>query len=115
MLVALEHFFLERHKCLNVAHMFVVPCLMTHLWRKQLDKDTDMMFEVLVGIPHWSLSQYEPLIVAVVLHIGHSNRYWSPWVVRGTGIIWKTKRICATCTRDTPGMDLLNIMTWKGA
>ena len=31
-------------------HIFVVPRLMTHLWRKNLTKGADVVFEVQVGI-----------------------------------------------------------------
>ena len=34
-------------------HVFAVPRLMTHLWRKQLSKDADLMFTVTVGDNHF--------------------------------------------------------------
>ncbi|KAL7527171.1 hypothetical protein ACHAXR_001836 [Thalassiosira sp. AJA248-18] len=48
-------------------HVFVVPRLMTHLWRKSLGKDADVIFNVKVGNHFWGSSQHEPLIVAIVL------------------------------------------------
>ena len=66
-------------------HVFAVPRLMTHLWRKQLSKDADLMFTVAVGDEHfWTKSQHEPLIIAVVLPLSHCEDYRGPWVARGT-------------------------------
>ena len=33
----------------HIPHMFAIPCLMAHLWRKQLSKDTDVVFTVKTG------------------------------------------------------------------
>ncbi|KAL7533011.1 hypothetical protein ACHAXR_004993 [Thalassiosira sp. AJA248-18] len=48
-------------------HVFAVPRLMTHLWRKNLFKGADLHFTVTVGEHFWSKDQHEPLIIAVVL------------------------------------------------
>ena len=32
-------------------HVFVIPRLMTHMWRKNLGKDADVLFTVPVGVP----------------------------------------------------------------
>ena len=37
-------------------HVFVVPRLMTHLWRKNLSKDADVLFEVQVEDHFWGRS-----------------------------------------------------------
>ena len=47
-------------------HVFVIPHLMTHLWRKNLGKDADVLFTVPAGVPFWTAGQFEPLIVAIV-------------------------------------------------
>ena len=37
-------------------HVCVVPRLMTHLWRKSLGKDMDVMFTIQVGKHFWDFS-----------------------------------------------------------
>ena len=58
---------------------------MTHMWRKQLGKDADLMFDIPVGSAMWPLSQHEPLIVAIILPFSHKPRYRGPWLVREAG------------------------------
>jgi hypothetical protein len=72
----------------HIPHVFVVPRLMTHLWRKQLRKDVDLMFTVSCGASFWPHSMHEPLIVMIVLPFAHVPRYHGPWTVGGsfTGI-----------------------------
>ena len=53
-------------------HVFVVPRLMAHMWRKSLSKDADVMFTVQVGQYFWDNSQHEPLIIALVLPLSHA-------------------------------------------
>jgi hypothetical protein len=65
-------------------HVFVVPRLMTHLWRKDLMKNADLLFTVPAQVPFWTSGQFEPLIVAVILPLSHVPRYTGPWVVKGT-------------------------------
>ena len=86
--VVLEQFAKARHKRPEVAHVFVVPRLMTGHWRKELSKDADVLFTVRVGTSFWSTSQCEPLIVAIALPFVTrrvSPESWrGPWVVRGS-------------------------------
>ena len=65
-------------------HVFVVPRLMTYLWRKDLGKDADVLFTVQTGVPFWTSNQFEPLLVAIVFPLSHVPRYTGPWLVRGT-------------------------------
>jgi hypothetical protein len=65
-------------------HVFVIPRLMTHLWRKNLGKVADVLFTVSAGVPFWTAGQFEPLIVAIVFPISHVRRYTGPWLVKGT-------------------------------
>ena len=65
-------------------HVFIVPRLMTHLWRKHLGKYADLMFTVTTGEHFWGKPQNEPLIVAVVLPLAHVNDYRGPWLVKGS-------------------------------
>ncbi len=65
-------------------HVFVVPRLMTHLWRKNLGKDTDVLFTVPAGANFWASGQFKPQIVAIVFPLAHLPRYTGPWLVGGT-------------------------------
>ena len=45
------------------------------------------MFSIEAGNdPIWTDSQYEPLVVAIVLPFAHVDRYYGPWLVRGTDL-----------------------------
>ena len=65
-------------------HVFVVPRLMTHLWRRNLGKDADLLCTIAVGDHFWSRDQHEPLILAVVLPLAHVADHRGPWLARGT-------------------------------
>ena len=65
-------------------HVFVVPRLMTHFWRKDLMKNADLLFTVPAEVPFWTVGQFEPLIVAIILPLSHVPSYTGPWVVKGT-------------------------------
>ena len=67
----------------HLAHVFIVPRLMTHLWRKHLLKDSDLSFYVHRGAPFWPLSMHEPLTVVIILPLGHTPHHRGPWTVRG--------------------------------
>ena len=56
-------------------HVFVVPRLMTHLLRKNLGKDMDVLFTVQMGGHFWGKAQHKPLIVAVALPLVHVDGY----------------------------------------
>ena len=80
----LELFCEDRFVNPHIPHVFVAPRLMTHLWRKNLSKDADLMFTVNPGVDFWPANMHEPLIVAIVLPIVYVKNYRGPWVVRGT-------------------------------
>jgi len=68
----------------HLTHVFAVPRLMTHLWRKQLFKDADLKFYVKAGAPFWPCSMHEPLTVVVVLPLAYTPSYSGPWSVKQT-------------------------------
>jgi hypothetical protein len=84
--VALELLAEARHKRPHVAHIVVAPRLMTHLWRKQIGKDTDVLFTVPVGVPFWEKRQHEPLIVCLLLPVVQRRNWRGPWTFRGSNI-----------------------------
>jgi hypothetical protein len=65
-------------------HVFVVPCLMTQLWRKNLMKGDDVLFTVPADVLFWTSGQFEPLIVAINFPLSHVLRYRGPWMVKRT-------------------------------
>ena len=67
-------------------HVFVIviPRLMTHLWRKNLGKDADLMFTVESNVNFWGPSQHEPLIFAIILSFSYTPNYSGPWLARST-------------------------------
>lgn len=68
----------------HLTHVFVVPRLMTHLWRKQLFKDADVVFYVKAGAPFWPSSMHEPLTIIIVLPLAYVKNYRGPWIVKHT-------------------------------
>ena len=60
------------------AHVFVVSSLMTHLWRKQLGKDADILMTITAGDHFWGKSQHEPLILAIILPLAYIENYRAP-------------------------------------
>ena len=65
-------------------HVFCVPRLMTHMWRRDLGKNADVFFLVPAGAPFWGSTQFEPLIVAIVFPLAHVRDYRGPWSVKET-------------------------------
>lgn len=60
----------------NAPHLFVVPRLMTYLWRKQLMKIIDSFLYVKPGSKYfWPHEMHEPLLIGFVLPFSRSE----PW------------------------------------
>ena len=68
----------------HILHVFAIPLLMTHLWRRQLSKDADVLFTINVGPSFWPCSMNEPLIMLIVLPLAHVSNYRGPWVLWGS-------------------------------
>jgi hypothetical protein len=84
MTAVLEMFAEDRLAHPYIPHVFVLPRLMTHLWRKSLARDADILITLNTNHPFWPSSHHEPLIVVVVLPCTHRANYFGPWVARGT-------------------------------
>ncbi len=65
-------------------HVFCVPHLMTHMWRRDLGKNAVVLFLVPAGVPFWGAAQFEPLIVAIIFPLSHVSNYTEPWSIKGT-------------------------------
>ena len=84
MLTVLEMFNNDRMANSHLPHVFAVPRLMTHLWRKQLVKDTDLVFTVPCDTSFWPMDMHAPLIIIVTLPIAFVRSYHGPRVAKGT-------------------------------
>ena len=62
----------------HIPHVFTIPRLMTHLWRKNSSKDADVLFTINVGPSSWPCYIHEPLILLIVLPLDHVSNYIGP-------------------------------------
>ena len=62
------------------AHVFVVPRLMTHLWRKKLGKDAVVLMTITIGDHFWDKLPHKHLILAIVLPFAYVENYRPPWI-----------------------------------
>jgi hypothetical protein len=90
----LEMFNDDRMANPHLHHVFAVPRLMTHLWRKQLAKDADLVFTVPCHPSFWPAEMNEPLLILIVFPITFVPSYHGPWVAKGTDItVARTERL----------------------
>jgi hypothetical protein len=113
--VALELLCEDRLAHPHWPHVFVVPRLMTHLWRNDLMKNAGLLFTVPAQVPFWTAMQFEPLIVAIVLPLVHVPSYTGLWLVWGTHEGGELNRHFeeVSRTRARP-MTQGNFMSWTG-
>ena len=64
----------------NSTHLFVVPKLCAPLWRKQVYKAADLVFEVPAGRDFWNVDMHEPLLIAILFPFLRHK----PWQLRST-------------------------------
>jgi hypothetical protein len=77
--VAIEQLLYSRHKRPQLNHVFIVPRLATHLWRKRLYKASDIVFELPPGArSFWPACEHEPLLVGLTLRFVSC----APWQLR---------------------------------
>ena len=109
--VAIEQLREARNKRTNSLHVFVLPRLFTCLWKRQLNRIADLLFELPFMENVWSKDlQYEPLTLALIFpFLEHS-----PWQLRrapaflemGRRVpgMWKTNQV-------TPGAFLRQLLS----
>ena len=83
MKTVVELFNEDRLVHLNLPHVFSIPCLMTHLWIKQLSKDADFFSTVYLRQSFWTCSMHGPLIMLIVLPLALVTNYRGPWALQG--------------------------------
>jgi hypothetical protein len=77
--VAIDELMFSRHKRSYLNHIFIVPRLCTHLWRKKLHKASDIVLELPPGARHfWPQHEHEPLLIGLTLRFAHC----APWQLR---------------------------------
>jgi hypothetical protein len=78
---AVEQLRKARHCRQESMHVMVIPRLFTSLWRKQLYKVADVVFEIPAGcMDAWKKDQHEPLTVAIVFPFLKHR----PWQSKGS-------------------------------
>jgi hypothetical protein len=79
---------------------------MTPLWRRQLSKVADVVFEIPAGsLADWDAASHEPLVVGIVFPF----LPFSPWQLRGSPVFGKMGRqLCGVWkTSEADGRDFL--------
>ena len=94
---------------------------MTHLWRRDLGKEADIIFNIPAGVPFRGAGQYEPLTVTINFPLSHVPSYTGPWVVKGTDVGANFEQALVRGFRGDPpddpaelhGLDGSMCMLWK--
>jgi hypothetical protein len=77
--IAIDELLVSRHKRHHINHIFIVPRLYTHTWRKKLFKVSDLVFEVPPGArSFWPSFTHEPLVIGLTLCFSSAH----PWQLR---------------------------------
>jgi hypothetical protein len=103
--VALELLVEDRLAHPHWPHVFLVPRLMTHLWRRDLGKEADILFNIPAGMPFKGARLYEPLMVAILFPLSRVPNYTGPWVVKGTDVGANFERALVRGFRGDPPDD----------
>lgn len=89
-----------RHKRPTDLHIFCVPRIMGYLWRKQLEKESDVVLLVRAGrIPCWPVDNCETLLIALCLPFIRS----SPWKLGRTPRLLGDERRMRRMLQDGSG------------
>lgn len=113
--VAIEELIYSQHKCTFINHIFLVPRLATHLWRKKLYKASNIVIELpLPGArPFWLQDEHEPLLIGLTLHFSCC----APWQLRQSPPFWLWARPCKVCGKwkeETNGLFCTNYLHSRG-
>ena len=57
---------------------------MTHMCRRQLSKNVDVLFTINVGRSFWPCYMHEPIIVLIAFPLAHVSNYRDTWVLQGS-------------------------------
>ena len=61
--------------------------------RKQMGKEADFLFTVIVGIPFWGLGEHEPLIIALFLPVVSFSNWRGAWTIKEIDWTYGTTRV----------------------
>jgi hypothetical protein len=76
--VAVEQLCESRHIYPGSSHVFLCSTLMTVRWRKELQKVSDLLFNIPVGSPIWPSTMFEPLTLSLTSPL----LYDRPWIMQ---------------------------------
>jgi hypothetical protein len=97
--VAVELLYEHRHKHPELAHVFVVPRLMTGRFRKHALKQADVYLSVSLDFSLWSMECHEPLLIFMFLPISYSE----PWFLKGDPLVAKFTDSMSRMWQLSPG------------
>jgi hypothetical protein len=81
--VAAEQMARAIHKHPTSCHIFVVPRLMTALWRRRIGKLADVRLSLAPGFLHWKPGRHEPLLIYFCLPLSKHR----PWKLQGCRLV----------------------------
>ena len=104
--ISLEELRKARLKRHDSCHVIVVPKLLTPLWRRQLWKVSDLIFQVPASTSFWGKDMFESLFFGVCFpYISHP-----PWCLRGSPRMFSVARELQTVFKND-NMDGRNILS----
>ena len=98
----------------HIPNVFAIPRLITHLWRRWLSKDVNVLFTINMGPSFWPFSMHEPLIVLIVFTLDHVSNYRGPWVIRGSSTALEVQDHLEAGLKHTELHGCGKFQTWKG-
>jgi len=95
--IAMDELLTSRHKRTYINHVIAVPKLMTHEWRKKMQKVCDVVFEIPPGRrSFWPSEMHEPLVVGLTLRFVSV----SPWQLKTAGAVVDLARQLRSVWKD---------------
>ena len=97
--VALECLRESIHRRPTAVHIFVVPKLMSYLWRKTLLRTCDLSFYIDVGHDVWPSEMHESCLFGIYLPLLPCF----PWTLRRTGSVLEMERLLSSLPSTKTG------------
>ena len=73
------------------------------LWRKQMGKESDLSFTVLVGTYFCNVEEHEPLIIALLIPVISRRKWRGPWTIKVRE--WESGTAWGFCTELYRGQE----------
>ena len=97
--IALEYLRESIHKRHDAIHIFIVPKLMTYVWRKILLKTCDLSFYLDAGHDCWKSEMHESIMCGIYLPLLHCY----PWTLRRSGSVLEMERLLSKLPKSEAG------------